>query len=112
LGRDGWTGDYDDPQTNLLPWMAYREGPDKDARWYDTPNAKEFDRLMKAAEKETDSEKRFNLFKQAESTLLDDMPIIPQFQSIDTILIKPDVTGVVKASLGHIYFQYADVKTD
>jgi oligopeptide transport system substrate-binding protein len=109
--RDGWTGDYDDPKTNLFLWQAYRQGPAKDVRWYDTPNAKEFDRLMRAADSELDKEKRMNLFKEAERVILDDMPIIPLWHAVEPILIKPEVTGIVKSNIGHIYFQYADVKT-
>ncbi|MDR0617125.1 MAG: peptide ABC transporter substrate-binding protein [Synergistaceae bacterium] len=108
--RDGWTGDYDDPKTNLFLWMAYREGPEKDVRWYDTPNAKEFDRLMRAADAELDSEKRMNLFKEAERVILEDMPVIPLWHGVEPILIKPEVTGMVKSNIGHVYFQYADVK--
>ncbi|MDR1515811.1 MAG: peptide ABC transporter substrate-binding protein [Synergistaceae bacterium] len=110
-GRDGWTGDYDDPKTNLFLWMAYREGPDKDVRWYDTPNAKEFDRLMRTADTELDQEKRMNLFREAERVILEDMPIIPIWHAVEPVLIKPEVTGIVKSNIGHIYFQYADVAT-
>jgi oligopeptide transport system substrate-binding protein len=106
---DGWTGDYDDPKTNLFLWMAYKQGPEKDVRWYDTPNAKEFDRLMRAADTELDSEKRLNIFREAERVILEDMPIIPLWHAVESVLIKPEVTGIVKSNIGHIYFQYADV---
>jgi oligopeptide transport system substrate-binding protein len=109
LARDGWTGDYDDPFTNLWLWLAYREGPDKDVRWYDTDNSKKFDELLRAGSAETDKEKRYNLFKEAEAVILDDMPVIPVWHGVEPILIKPEVTGIVKGNIGHIYFQYADV---
>ncbi|MDR1514392.1 MAG: peptide ABC transporter substrate-binding protein [Synergistaceae bacterium] len=107
--RDGWTGDYDDPRTNLFLWMAYREGPEKDVRWYDSPNAKEFDRLMRLADTELDYEKRMNLFKEAERVILEDMPIIPVLHAVEPILIKPEVKGIVKSNIGNIYFRYADI---
>jgi oligopeptide transport system substrate-binding protein len=107
--RDGWTGDYDDPKTNLFLWMAYRQGPEKDVRWIDTPNSKEYDRLMRAADSELDTEKRMSLFRDAERTILEDMPIIPLWHGVEPILIKPEVTGITKSNIGHIYFQYADI---
>jgi oligopeptide transport system substrate-binding protein len=109
LARDGWTGDYDDPRTNLFLWMGYREGPDKDVRWYNTPNALRFDELMRSADAELDKERRLNIFKEAEQVILDDMPVIPLWHGVENILIKPQVTGIVKSNIGHIYFQYADV---
>jgi ABC-type transport system substrate-binding protein len=107
--RDGWTGDYDDPKTSLFLWQAYREGPDKDVRWYDTPNALRFEELMRSADVELDSEKRLNLFREAEKVILDDMPIIPIWHAVEPILIKPGISGIVKSNIGHIYFQYADI---
>lgn len=111
VAYDGWTGDYDDPKTNLFLWQAYRQGPDKDIRWYDTPNAKEFERLMRSADS-AEKEKRLGLFKDAEVVIMDDMPVIPLWHTIETVLIKPEVTDIVKSNIGHIYFQYADVKTN
>ncbi|MDR1019928.1 MAG: peptide ABC transporter substrate-binding protein [Synergistaceae bacterium] len=108
IAYDGWIGDYDDPKTNLFLWQAYRQGPDKDIRWYDTPNAKEFERLMKSADT-LEKEQRLAVFRDAERTILDDMPVIPLWHSIDTILIKPEVMGIVKSNIGHVYFHYADV---
>jgi oligopeptide transport system substrate-binding protein len=110
--RDGWTGSYDDPKANLFLWQAYMQGPEKDVRWYDTPNAKEFERLMRLADSELDKEKRLNIFKEAERVILDDMPIIPLWHGVEPVLIKPEVTGIIKSNVGHIYFQYADVKTN
>ncbi|MDR3331816.1 MAG: peptide ABC transporter substrate-binding protein [Synergistaceae bacterium] len=110
LGRDGWTGDYDDPMTNLWLWQAYREGPEKDARWYDTPNSRKYDELISAASAESDKEKRYNLFKEAETVILDDMPIIPVWHGVEPILVKPGVTGIVKSNIGHIYFNFADIE--
>jgi ABC-type oligopeptide transport system substrate-binding subunit len=112
VARDGWTGDYDDPRTNLFLWMAYKQGPDTDVRWYDTPNAKKFEELMRAADKETDSEKRLRLYMEAERVILDDMPIIPVWHGDDTILVKPEVSGITKNNIGYISFNFADIKTD
>jgi oligopeptide transport system substrate-binding protein len=112
VARDGWTGDYDNPKTNMYLWMAYKQGPDTDVRWYDTPNAKKYDELMRAADKETDTEKQLQIYMEAERVILDDMPVIPVWHGDETILVKPEVTGVVKNNIGYISFNFADIKTD
>lgn len=112
IGDDGWTGDYDDPNTNLFLWEEYREVNDdgtlKDARWHDDA-ALQYDALMKKTYTETDYETRMDLFRQAEQVIVEDMPVIPVFYYTDTILIKPNITGVVKCYIGHVFFEYADI---
>lgn len=113
LARDGWTGDFDDPNTNTFLWEEYREiksdGTLQDARWYGTENSIKYDEIMKKTYTELDYETRMNLFVDAEKALLDDMPVIPLFFYDDPILCKPEVTGVVKCYIGHVFFQFADV---
>lgn len=112
IGDDGWTGDYDDPNTNLFLWEEYREvNPDgtlKDARWHNEA-ALEYDKLLKQTYVELDYETRMNLFVEAEKVLVDDMPVIPVFFYTDTMLVKPEVKDVVKCYIGHVFFQYADI---
>lgn len=113
IGDDGWTGDYDDPNTNLFLWEEYREvNPDgtlKDARWISAP-AKEYDRIMKLTYTETDYEKRMDLFREAEKVIVSDMPVIPIFFYTDTFLVNPKVKGVLKCYIGHVFFEYADIE--
>ena len=112
IGDDNWTGDYDDPNTNLFLWEEYREhnddGSPKDAHWVND-QAIEYDRLLKQTYVETDYETRMNLFVQAETVILGDMPVIPIYYYNDTILIKSGITGVLKSYLGHCFFEYADI---
>lgn len=112
IGDDGWTGDYDDPSTNLFLWEEYREvnadGSLKDARWANDA-AKEYDRLMKSTYPETDAEVRLETFREAEKVIVEDMPVIPTFFYNDTFLVKPEITGVVKCYIGHVFFEYADI---
>ena len=112
IGDDGWTGDFDDPNTNLFLWEEYREVRDdgtlKDARWHNDA-ALQYDKILKETYRETDNEKRMELFREAEKVLLDDMPVMPVLYYNDTILIKPEIQGVVKSYIGHVFFQYADI---
>ena len=112
IADDGWTGDYDDPSTNLFLWEERRQvntdGSLKDARWHDEA-ALEYDALMKSTYVETDYETRMNTFAEAEQILIDDVPIIPVMFFTDTMLVNPRVQGVLKCYIGHVFFQYADI---
>ncbi|MDR3331814.1 MAG: peptide ABC transporter substrate-binding protein [Synergistaceae bacterium] len=112
VARDGWTGGVDDPMVNFMPWRANKQGPQKGARWYEMPNAVKFETLMRSTDVDTDRELRLNLFMQAEKLMMEDMPAIPVWHGVDPVLIKPRVTGIVKSSNGHVYFNFADIKTD
>lgn len=113
IADDGWTGDFDDPNTNMFLWEEYREvkadGTLQDARWHNEA-AIEYDRLLKETYKETDYEARMELFREAEKVLLDDMPVLPVYFYSDTILINPKIEGIVKSYIGHVFFQYARQK--
>ena len=113
IADDGWTGDFDDPNTNMFLWEEYREvkadGTLQDARWHNEA-AIEYDRLLKETYKETDYEARMELFREAEKVLIDDMPVLPVYFYSDTILINPKIEGIVKSYIGHVFFQYARQK--
>ena len=110
LGDDGWTGDFDDPNTNMFLWEWYREhnadGSLKDARWGNEA-ATQYDELMKKTYTETDYEARMELFREAEKILLEDQPVAPVYFYNDTMLVNPKIQGIVKSYLGNVYFQYA-----
>ncbi len=112
IADDGWTGDYDDPSTNLFLWEERREvNPDgslKDARWHDE-KALKYNALMQKTYKETDYETRMKTFLDAEKIMIEETPIIPVTFYTDTMLVNPRVKGVVKNYIGHVFFQYADI---
>ena len=114
IGDDGWTGDFDDPNTNLFLWEHYREvkedGSPKDARWVDD-HAMKYDELLQSTYKETDYETRMETFRKAEQLLCEQLPAIPVFGYNDSMLCKPEVKGILKSYLGHAIFIYADVET-
>lgn len=109
IAMDGYTGDFDDPYTLMYLWMAYREGPDKDVRWFDTEASIEYDRLLNLTLSERDYETRMGYFRDAEAVITEDMPVIPMYHYDDPILVKPEVQGVVKSYIGHVFFQFADI---
>ena len=112
IADDGWTGDYDDPSTNLFLWEERREvNPDgtlRDARWHDE-KALEYNALMESTYSETDNEVRMETFAEAEKILAEEVPIIPIMFYSDSMLVNPRVQGVLKNYIGHVFFQYADI---
>lgn len=112
IADDGWTGDYDDPSTNLFLWEERRQvntdGDLQDARWHNE-EALKYNELMQKTYVETDYEKRMETFVEAEKILIDQVPIIPVTFYTDTMLVNPRVQGVLKCYIGHVFFQYADI---
>ena len=42
-----------------------------------------------------------------ETYLVDQMPAIPVYSMQNQYLVKPDISGVICNSIGHVYFEYA-----
>ena len=87
VSRRGWIGDYADPNTFLD--MFVTGGENNCTGW---GNA-EYDKLIAAAAVETDSAKRLDLLHQAETILMDEMPIIPFYNYVSKNMVKPTVRG-------------------
>lgn len=101
IARHGWIGDYVDPMTFLDLWVT--GGGNNDVGY---SNA-EYDALISEAKLEADSTKRWELLKQAEDILMEDMPVIPIYYYTSVKAFNPDVKGIRVSSLGHVYFDQA-----
>lgn len=104
--RDGWTGDYPDPMTNLS--IFHINEVSDDIRWT-SEGAKEFSSLLDANKKTDDQEIRMANFIKAEQIMIDEMPAIPVYFMSNSYLAKENVTGVIKNLTGHTIFEYTDV---
>lgn len=71
IARAGWGGDYPDPNSFLD--LAVTDGGNNETGW---SNA-EYDRLIAEAARTINPEQRMELFQQAETILLDEVPFIP-----------------------------------
>ncbi len=72
IARAGWIGDYTDPMTFMDMWL--KDGGNNNTGW----SSEKYDALIRAAGKEIDLKKRADLFRKAESILIEDeFPIIP-----------------------------------
>ncbi|MBS5938356.1 peptide ABC transporter substrate-binding protein [Clostridium sp.] len=104
IARHGWSGDYVDPMTFLDLWLT--GGGNNDAGY---SNA-EYDALVNQAKAEGDEAKRWELMRQAEDILMEDMPIIPLYYYTKVKAAKPEVKGVRVSTLGHVFFDQAYIE--
>ena len=104
LSRMGWTGDYNDPMTMLDVMLSY--GGINHSGF---ANAN-YDRLILIAKQSPDNKVRMNAMRQAESILMDEMPIIPLYYRADALMINPKLKGVVLNPLGRHKFNYCYIE--
>lgn len=72
IARAGWIADYSDPNSFLDMWVT--DGGNNNTGW----GNETYDRLIREAAFELDPEKRFEIFRKAESMLVEDeFPILP-----------------------------------
>ena len=86
ISRGGWIGDYVDPNNFLDMFLC--NGGNNRTGWCN----EEYDRLiLEVAPSQSSHEQRFKIFQQAETMLLEDMPIIPVYTYTSIKLLHPSV---------------------
>jgi ABC-type oligopeptide transport system substrate-binding subunit len=93
--RMGWCADYPD-ENNWLNEVFNS----KSTQNYEKYNNPKFDELVLAAAKEPDQAKRKDMYKQAETILMDDQPMAPIYYYTYVRLYKPWLTKVVMSPVG------------
>jgi oligopeptide transport system substrate-binding protein len=88
IARSGWVGDYMDPYT-FLDLFTTKTG-DNGTGWYDL----DYVAAVRAANREPDPAKRYQLLARAEKILLDAQPVIPLGTSSTNWMKKPYVKGM------------------
>jgi oligopeptide transport system substrate-binding protein len=99
LCRAGWVGDYLDPMSFLD--MPMTNGPMNQGHW---GNAK-YDELINKARMEPNAQKRMQYMNQAETILMEEMPLIPIYQQNKNFLMKPYVKGYLPNILDYHNWQ-------
>jgi oligopeptide transport system substrate-binding protein len=87
LSRSGWIGDYLDAHAFLSVYVA--GGGQNVSGWTDAT----YDRLVRESLDERDKTKRFALYRQIESMLLRELPVLPLFHDSSPHLVNPAVRG-------------------
>jgi oligopeptide transport system substrate-binding protein len=85
ISRSAWIGDYPDPNTFLDMWVT--GGGNNNTGW----SNKEYDRLIDQAALTKDPNARYEIFRQAETLLMTELPIIPIYFYTRNKLQNPKV---------------------
>lgn len=88
VARASWYGDYNDVSTFTDKYLS--DSLNNDSAWVNP----EYDRLLHAAEKEIDPQKRLDLLSQAEQILVTEVPIIPLYHYVNKYVMRDNVKGV------------------
>lgn len=104
VSRAGWVGDYTDPFTFLSIWRT-GDG-NNNTGWGDAT----YDALMQTATREPDTARRMATMREAETLLLDAMPILPVFWRMNSFLIRPEVQNWQHSGISHRCYKAIDLK--
>lgn len=85
--RAAWVLDYEDPEAYLESFVS-----DSSSNEAGYKNA-EFDKLFQEAVVQVDYKKRLKKFQQAEALMMDEMPIMPLYETQFFYLKRPEVDG-------------------
>jgi oligopeptide transport system substrate-binding protein len=88
IARAGWIADFPDPAAFLD--LLETGNANNDSGW----SNEGYDRLMTASRKETDPTQRYDLMRQAEAILLEEVPVMPLYTYGVNSLKKPYVKGI------------------
>ncbi|MES2596828.1 MAG: peptide ABC transporter substrate-binding protein [Verrucomicrobiota bacterium] len=97
--RAGWVGDYLDPFTFLSLWQT-GDGNNQTG-W----SSKRYDELMQSSLREPDLTKRLGMLKEAETILLDELPVLPIYWYVRNFLLRPEVKGLKSSLLEHYCYK-------
>lgn len=103
ISRAGWVGDYLDPFTFLSLWQT---GDGNNQTGWSQPR---YDSLLQSSLLEADQKKRLAMLSEAETLLLDELPVLPIYWYVRPTLVRPEVRGLKSSLLEHrcykaIYF--------
>jgi oligopeptide transport system substrate-binding protein len=99
----GWVGDYPDPTTFLNIWRT-GDG-NNNTGW---SNAK-YDSLVGSAENTPDYAKRVSLLQEAETLVLDELPVVPIYWHVNYYLPRPEVLNYRQSLLEHRTYKLMDL---
>ena len=107
MTKSRWSSDWPYPD-NWLPDLFTTGSPNN----FNSYSNSSFDALMLQAAAEADDAKRLDLYDQAHKLLVDDAGIVPLYNPVTYVLVKPDVmnyviTGVDGYVKGDLSFQLA-----
>jgi len=102
ITRSGWTADYNDP-INFLQKFVEKNSSSNITRWHSPHYA----RLIRLAQAEADPEKRNRILLEAETLLMEEMPLTGLFSDMNTWVQSDKVKGVRIDPLGKLDLKWA-----
>lgn len=102
IARLSWIAAFQDP-INFLEIFKYKEAGLHNTSW---ENAL-YIQLLEQAEESTSMEERKQLLIEAETLLMEEMPVAPLFFLTATYLKNPQLKGVVLSNIGSLDFKWA-----
>ena len=100
-----WIGDYPDPTTFLEVWV--KDGGNNSTGWYND----EYQTLLTQAETSRTPDQRNLTLAEAETILLQEMPIIPIYWATTNYLLHPTVKGWHPLILNNHPYKFISFKT-
>ena len=101
ISRRGWIGDYVDPNTFLDMYIT--DGGNNKTGFSD-PRYDEI--IMREAPATLDRDARYELYREAETILMEAMPILPVYTYTTKHLIDPSVKGMPTNIMDHVNYKY------
>ncbi|KFC96118.1 ABC transporter substrate-binding protein SapA [Leminorella grimontii] len=98
----GWATDSNDPDSFFRPLLSCAgiDSQTNYARWCHP----EFDSLLNEGVMEQDLSSRIAIYRQAQKTLADELPILPLASSLRIQAYRYDIKGLVLSPLGNVSF--------
>ena len=100
----GWAADYPDPE-DFIDKLFADDSPQNEQSYSND----EVQAIIEEARAETDTERRFQLLRDAEQLILDDAAVIPTFWPIDHLLVKPCVANWPGVSMTVPKYRYIEI---
>ena len=104
VARAGWVGDYLDPNTFLSIWRT-GDG-NNETGW---GNAR-YDELMTKSTTEPDPKTRMTMLRDAETILMDEVPVLPVYWYVHNYLIRPEVKNWKPSLLEHRCYKALELR--
>lgn len=101
ISRTGWTGDYND-SVNFLELMMEKYSSNNSTFWF----SEKYVELVKKAYAEPDEAKRNQYLVEAESILMEEMPVTGVYSSVNSWVQNEKVKGITVDPLGYIDFKW------
>jgi oligopeptide transport system substrate-binding protein len=105
IARAEWVADYADPASFLEIWQT--GGGNNHSGW----SSPAYDRLIQNAANASNETQRMDCFRQAETILLNELPIIPLLFMPSKSLIQPSVRGWNSSILDHHPYKHIYLET-